>query len=117
MGVSYICGRGIGINKDQAKYYWELAAINGNTRARCDLGKLEIHNGTNEQAKKHIMIAARAGDNESLDSVKAGFMEGNVTKDEYENVLRSYHKRQLEMKSDARDKYQALHDKAYGLRL
>ena len=90
MGVSYICGRGIGINKDQAKYYWELAAINGNTRARCDLGKLEIHNGTNEQAKKHIMIAARAGDNESLDSVKAGFMEGNVTKDEYENVLRSY---------------------------
>ena len=50
-----------------------------------------------------FMVAARAGDNKSLDKVKQGFMRGFVTKDEYGNALRAYQKRQDELKSDARD--------------
>ena len=36
--------------------------------------------------------------------VKTGLMGGIVTKDEYENPLRAYHKIHDEMKSDMRDK-------------
>lgn len=52
------------------------------------------------------MIAAKAGFKESFDMVKIGFMnyDNCVTKDEYEETLRAYHNRQLEMKSEARDK-------------
>ena len=49
-------------------------------------------------------MAARAGYDESLDAVKAGFRNGVVTKDEYANTLRAYQKIQDEMKSDERDK-------------
>ena len=52
---------------------------------------------------KHFMVAARAGDNKSLDKVKQGFMRGFVTKDEYGNALRTYQERQDEMKSDTRE--------------
>ena len=31
-------------------------------------------------------------------------MQGGITKDEYANALRSYHERQKEMRSDAREK-------------
>ena len=56
---------------------------------------------------KHFILAARAGDKDSLDVVKKRFMEGFVTKDEYANTLRAYQSRQDEMKSDERDKARA----------
>ena len=43
--------------------------------------------------------AAKAEDKGSLDNIKRGFMEGLVTKEEYERTLRAYQKRQDEMKS------------------
>ena len=53
-----------------------------------------------------MMIAAKTGEQRSLDIIKRGFMSGhvNVTKDEYETVLRGYQKRTDEMKSDMRDR-------------
>ena len=72
--------------------------------ARHILGLLEGNAGNDERAMKHFMVAARAGDNESLDKVKQGFMEGYVTKDDYAGTLRAYHESQTEMKSEARDK-------------
>jgi hypothetical protein len=52
---------------------------------------------------KHFMLAAEAGNKDSLDEVKRGFTKGYVTKDEYESTLRAYHECQAEMKSEARD--------------
>ena len=49
------------------------------------------------------MIAASAGDKDSLDQVKRGFIDGIVTKEEYESTLRVYHNRHAEMKSNMRD--------------
>jgi hypothetical protein len=60
--------------------------------------------GNHERAMKHFMISARAGDKESLETIKRGFIRKNVSKDEYEGTLRAYHARQVEMKSEARDK-------------
>ena len=72
--------------------------------ARFNLGYLEFKVGNFHRAFKHFMIAAKAGDKESLDKVKIGFMDGYVTKDEYANTLRAHQQRLNEMKSDARDK-------------
>ena len=87
----------------KAKHFYELAAINGNVNARYNLGVVEGKAGNHHRAMKHLILAARAGHKDALDAVKHGFMTGIVTKDEYENTLRAYHKIQDEMKSDDRD--------------
>ena len=92
------------MDKKKAKYYWELAAINGDLNARHNLGCEEFEAGNIARAYKHYILAAKAGFKMSLDEVKEGFMEGYVTKDEYANTLRAYQKRCDEMKSKDRDK-------------
>ena len=92
------------MDKKKAKYYYELAAINGSVEARHNLGCLEGNSGNINRAKKHYILAARAGHKQSLDMVKEGFMRGIVTKDEYANTLRAYQQQRDEMKSDDRDK-------------
>ena len=72
--------------------------------ARHDLGCLEGKAGNHHRAMKHFFLAARAGEKRSLDIIKAMFMHGIITKDEYANTLRAYHERQKEMKSEMRDK-------------
>ena len=100
LGLSHDLGNGVERNEKKAKQYWELAAMMGHTKARHNLACLEGAAGNVHRAMKHFMIAARAGETVSLDMVKEGFMEGDVTKDEYANTLRTYQKIRGEMKSD-----------------
>ena len=83
--------------------------MNGNVKARYDLACVERKAGNHLRASKHFMLAAGAGDKLSLDTVKQGFMDGYITKEEYANTLREYQKSQDEMNSDARDKAQAFY--------
>ena len=110
LGISYKHGRGVEINSKKAKHYYELAAMEGCADSRHNLGCLEGEAGHYQREFKHYMIAAKAGLKESFDMVKNGFMnyDNCVTKDEYEETLRAYHNRQLEMKSEARDKVAAI---------
>ena len=91
------------MDKKKATHYYELAAMNGNVSARHNLGCVELEAGNQHRAFKHFMLAAKAGDKDSLDKVKTGFMNGIVTKDEYANTLRAYQERHDEMKSEDRD--------------
>ena len=68
------------------------------------LASMDAHAGNYDRAHKHFILSARAGDKDSLDAVKAGFIDGTITKDEYEKTLRAYQKIQDDMKSDDRDK-------------
>jgi len=104
LGNSYDQGLGVEVDKKTAQYYWELSAMSGSVQARHNLGACEYEAGNVQRAKKHMIIAARAGENDSLNCVKDGFTRGIITKDEYASTLRAYHERQKEMKSDARDK-------------
>ena len=104
LGNSYDDGRGVEVDKKKAKHYWELAAMNGDLHARHNLGCVEVDAGNNNRACKHFILSARAGFKMSLDAVKEGFMKGVITKDGYANILRAYHQRHDEMKSDDRDK-------------
>ena len=104
LGNAYHAGRGVEIDKKKAMHYWELAAMNGHIKARHNLGCSEEQAGNHQRAMKHFIIAASAGYKQSLDSVKFGYMNGHVTKEEYANTLREYQKSLDEMKSEARDK-------------
>ena len=116
LGFSYYNGDGVEVDKKKAKYYWELAAMNGNVDARYNLGRMEIKAGNIERAYKHFILAARAGGKDSLDIVKKGYMIDIVTKDEYENTLRAYQERYNEMKSEDRNKFaEALRQRAQGM--
>ena len=104
LGSSYYNGRGVEMDKKKAKYYYELAAMNGNAQARHNLGITEGKAGNYHRAYKHFILAAKAGFKESLERVKEGFMHGVITKDEYANTLRAYQQQHDEMKSDDRDR-------------
>ena len=97
-------GRGVEIDKKKAKHYYELAAMNGNVKARYKLGCMEGEAGNYQRACKHFMLAAKSGHEGSLEMVTKGFRSGYITKDEYESTLRAYHESQTEMKSEDRDK-------------
>ena len=109
LGFQYYNGMGVDVDKKKAKYYWELAAMNGNIRARHNLGCGEVDAGNNHRAMKHFILSARAGDKDSLDAVKQGFMKGYVIRDEYANTLRAYQQRVNEMKSDDRGKAESFY--------
>ena len=104
LGSAYYQGLGVEIDKKKAKNYYEIAAMKGVVQARHNLGCMEGHTGNYKRAHKHFIIAAKAGGGNSLENVKQGYMDGNITKGEYANTLRAYQKSQDEMKSDARDK-------------
>ena len=101
---SYYNGNGVEVDKKKAKHYYEVAAMNGEIQARNNIGALEGNAGNHQRAMKHLLIAAKAGDDDSLDNVKQGYMQGHITKEEYANTLREYQKSQDEMTSEARDK-------------
>ena len=98
--------KGEGVNKDlkKAKYYYELAAIAGDSSARYNLGTLELKEMNVAQAMKHFMINSNYGDEESLGAVREGFKLGLVTKKDFEDCLRAYQKSTDEMKSEMRDR-------------
>jgi hypothetical protein len=105
LGIAYDQGRGVEVDKKKAKYYYEHAAIGGDIHARHNLAGLEVSAGNIERALKHFIMAAKAGDEKSLGAIKAGFMEGLVSKETvYASTLRAYHEIKKEMKSDMRDK-------------
>ena len=86
LSTSYRNGEGVDVDKEKAKYFCELAAMNGDARARYSLGCMEVDDGNEHRACKHFILSAKAGFKKSLDAVKIGFMDGIITKDEYETL-------------------------------
>ena len=100
LASSYYFGKGVKINFKKAKHYWELAAMGGDVDSRYNLGTIELDVG---RKVKHWMIAVGAGDDKSLRGIRACYLEGLATKDEYEKALRTHQAAKDEMKSDQRD--------------
>ena len=67
LGHSYHFGLGVAIDMKKAKYYYELAAVRGDVAARNNLACLEGEIGNETRAYKHMIIAAKAGSERSLD--------------------------------------------------
>jgi len=103
IGYTYKNGDGVDVDEKKAVHYFELAAMGGNAQARRNLGVKECRAGNYDRALKHLMIATRDGDSESLQGIRAMYMSGHATKDDYAKVLRSYQEYLGEIKSDQRD--------------
>ena len=104
IGFAYNYGRGIDIDKEKAKHYYELAAMRGNANARHNLGNKEANTGNYNRAVNHYMIAARSGNGDSLNNIKEMYLQGDVTKEDYTKALQLYQVYLGEIKSPQRDK-------------
>ena len=103
VGNAYCFGRGVEIDMEKAKHYWELAAMGGCVLARRNLGVFEEKAGNFDRAMKHYMIAAAAGHDNSLDAIRNVFMSGHATKDDFAKALRAHQAANDEVKSEQRE--------------
>lgn len=102
---------GLGVERDLAKYrhYTELAAKRGDVNAWYNLGNIEYRAGNCGLALKHWMVAAKAGDDDSLNNVMVvGLPNGALTEDEYAAVLQAHKDSQEAEKSQKRERAKAL---------
>jgi TPR repeat protein len=103
IAVAHIEGLGVERDETIAKHYWELAAMGGDAFARHNLGISEENANNMNRAVKHWMISAGSGFDESLKPIRAGFLKGYVTKDEFEKALRAHQASKDELTSDQRE--------------
>ena len=113
IGYAYEHGQGVVVDKSKANHYYELAAIGGNTTARCNLGIICRDSGNMDRALKHFMIAARGGDTESLTFIKRMYFFGDASKGDYTKALQFYQAYLGEIKSIQRDKAAAADEENY----
>ena len=101
---------GTDVEKDTAKavLHWEAAAVKGDANARCNLGAIEYNSENYDLALQHFMIAAKLGDQDSLNNIKDMFMDGLATKADYAEALRGHHSAVEEMRSPDRDEARLL---------
>ena len=104
LGNAYYNGKGVERDEKMAKHYFELAAMEGDSYARYNLGIDEYDAGNYERALKHYMIAVRGGDTCSVKDIQQLYKNGHATKDHYANALQSHQAYLNEIKSDQRDK-------------
>ena len=115
LNLGYACENGhcIEIDKEKALYYYELAAIKGSERARCNLGNFEENRSNWIRALKHHMIAIRSGYSNSLNDIKRLYSSGHATKEDYTKALRLYQSYLSEIKSPQRDEAAAFSGELY----
>lgn len=101
LGIAYLNGEGgLAINNEKAIHHFKIAAIGGHEKARHNLGVLE-KTDRNRRAK-HLMIAASAGYDKSLEQC---LKDRILTNDEYRKTQDAFESSQAEMESDHRTSY------------
>jgi len=77
--------------------------MGGSVVAQSNLGNMEGREGNLHRALKHLMIAAKSGDSNSLKEIQKMYTHGHTTKDNYTKALQSYQTYLGEIKSRQRD--------------
>ena len=104
--LSGLYQEGEGVEKDQIKQIHHLtkASIGGHPKARHNLGWLEARrNGRLDRAVKHFTIAAKLGDDKSLENLKELYKAGYVSKEDFAAALRGHHAAIVATKSPQRE--------------
>jgi tetratricopeptide (TPR) repeat protein len=104
-GLSLMYREGCGVDKDSEKevYHSEEAAIAGHPSARYNFGVKERNSGNFERARKHFIIGANLGDNDSLKGLMTLYKDGHASKEDYAYALRAYQAAVDETKSAQRE--------------
>ena len=85
----------------KALEYYEIAAKKGSVHAHLTLAHLL--KGDNNKRIKHLTVAARAGDKDSMDSMMDAYRDKELSKEELSQTLRAFQASTNEMKSKDRD--------------
>ncbi len=99
----YLDGEGTEVNMKKGNYHLEVAAIGGNANSRYALGIYERNHGSYERAMKHLIIAAKQGLEDALAKLKEGYVDGQISKDEFGEALRAYQRAADATKSPQRE--------------
>ena len=102
--IAYHLGSGVEMDEKKAMYYWELAAMRGDTKARHCAGLVEGNAGNIDRATKHWMIAVKDGVAQSLKAIQWLFSGGFATEDDAVRALHLYQDHFDEIKSDQRER-------------
>ena len=109
LGLVYYHGDGVEEDKPRGIHHWQQAAIKGHVDSRHNLGLAEYHyNGNYNLAVQHLMIAAKMGDQKTLDGINTLFKAGHATKAQYAEALIGYRDAVEEMKSPQREEAKRL---------
>lgn len=103
LGCMYHHGKGVEKDESKAVSLYEKAAIAGHTKARHNLGGIEAENGRTERAVRHWIIAAKLGEDRSLENLKSAYQQRLVGKDDFESALRGHKDAIDAMKSPQRE--------------
>lgn len=108
--IAHVYLYGLGVKKDTRKviYHSKIAAIGGHEGSRHNLGTVELTNENILLSMKHYMIAAKCGNENSLNRVGKGYKHGYLTKDEYDKTLHENKNIVDMMKSEQRTKAAAV---------
>ena len=90
LSILYKKGQGVEKDEKRALHHAEQAALLGHPEARHNLGYEEMKNGRSDRGVKHYIIAAKLGDDNSLDVLKEIYKAGLVSKDDFTEALRGY---------------------------
>jgi len=102
--------QGVQVDEKKAIHHYQLAAISGQMDARFKVGEAELEKGNVERAMRHLMIAAKCGDDGSLEMIKLCFTKGLVSKEDFEKALREHKASQDETRSEQRDRSKAFRE-------
>ena len=113
IGYRYNEGDGLSVNKERAALFLRIGALRGDVAARHGIGWYEYNDlGNHEIGIRHWKIAAEAGFQPSLDTLKKiynadGKEPGKefISKDYLESIYRAGHGAQIEVKSEEREKH------------
>ena len=104
LGNAYMQGEGLEMDKKKAKHHWKISAMMGSIDARYNLGCYERDDGNIDRAMKHFMIAAKYGDDASLQIITICHTAGHMSKEDFAKTLREHQASQDETRSEQRDK-------------
>ena len=101
--------RAEGGDSKKSKFHYEAAAMAGHENARSKLGCMEGRSRNIEQAVKHWVIAASAGEYDAMHNLTKNFEQGWVSRDTIDSTLTAYNSSCAEMRSEARDAVIRIH--------
>ena len=119
LGDTYDDGNGVAKDPKKAEHFYQQAAMQGHCQARRELGRLEHGRKNWERAKRHWMISAKAGHEQSMVELRVMLESGTsiitgkpfILKEEYEEILRIHEVARSEMRSVARERAQQVYDR------
>ena len=107
LGVVYYHGSGVQEDKSKGIQFWTMAAMQGHAESRYNIGNLEAGKGNHDRVVRHLLISAKMGHTDSLETIKKAFKAGFATKEQYAEALKGYQDAIEETKSHDRNEAKA----------